>query len=89
MMLMRECIWHEYRYPNLKSRLKTYFLKLTTLIGGEEWKMVANFKIGSDKTWKYEIEILQAVWCKQIQFLIIRELKPHKFPPKKEDFQFR
>lgn len=87
--MMRECIWHEYRYPNLKSRLKTYFLKLTRLMAGEVWTMLAKIKLGSDKTWKYEMEILQGKSCKQMQLLIIRELKPFKTIPKKEKFRFR
>lgn len=81
---MREAIYSRYHYPNRKSRLKTWFLKLfpvftkfgmTSLMGGEVWKVISSFQLGEDEQWIYTMEILEAEWCKQRHVLIIRELK--------------
>jgi len=86
--MMRTCIYHRYEYPNLKSRLKTYFLKLfyipriinrkpvlLNLYGGETWINDVDIIIGEDKDYYYRLEIQHREWCRQIQILIIKELK--------------
>lgn len=45
---MREAIFHSYRYPNLKSRIKTLFLKLTRIYAGETWIPVLATKLGKE-----------------------------------------
>ena len=72
---MREAVYSRYDYPNWKSRLKTYFLKVTTLIHGEVWKKICHIQIGEDETWRYTIEIMEAEWCKVREIIILRELK--------------
>jgi len=84
---MRICIYHRYEYPNLKSRLKTYLLKIIhfpvhyhsyyfpNLYGGEIWINDADIIIGEDKNYYYHFEIQHGKWCGQIQILIIKELK--------------
>lgn len=86
--MSRIAIYHRYEYPNLKSRLKTWFMKLAgypsvikkkfyfiNLYGGETWHSLVDIVIGEDKLWRYKLEIIQAEWCKQVQVLIIKELK--------------
>ena len=86
--MMRIAIYHRYEYPNLKSRLKTYFMKLFgyfTLInnkivfincyGGEFWNTLVDVVIAEDERWRYKLEVIQAEWCKQVQVIIIKELK--------------
>jgi len=75
---MRECIYSRHDYPDMKSRLRTYFLKMIRFYPGETWIHVATFKIGEDKRWTYEVEILKGEWCKQKEILIIRTLKEVK-----------
>ena len=83
---MKICIYHSYNYPNFKSLLKTYFLKLfgfflivngklayATLYGGEVWTHVADFQISKDKDWIYTIEITQGKWCKQRQIMFMKK----------------
>lgn len=86
--MMRECVYHRYEYPDLKSRLKTYFLKafcilriingkpvLLSLYGGETWIPDVEIIIGEDEYWMYQLEIEHGEWCEQRQIMIIRELK--------------
>ena len=86
--MMRICVYHRYEYPDLKSRLKTYFLKLVgcvriingklyfiNLYGGEVWINDVDIIIGEDERWTYHLEIQHGAWCEQIQVLIIKELK--------------
>lgn len=86
--MMRIAVYHRYEYPDLKSRLKTYFTKLfgyftvigkkvvfINVYGGLTWKSLVDIAIGEDKLWRYKLEIIQAEWCKQVQILIIKELK--------------
>lgn len=100
-MPMRIAVYHRYDYPNLKSRLKTYLAKLigkpiiirkrlyfANIYGGLTWKPLATIKLGSDKRWKYVMEILQLEWCNQVEVLIIKEMKPFKTKTKKP-FKFR
>ena len=82
---MRVCVYHRYEYPNLKSRLKTYFLKIihvpvdyyrfVNLYGGEIWVNDVDIIIGEDTYYYYRLEIQHGKWCGQIQILIIKELK--------------
>lgn len=51
---------------------KLHFLNL---YGGETWCSLVDIVIGEDKLWRYKLEIIQAEWCKQVQVLIIKELK--------------
>jgi len=51
---------------------KLYF---ANLYRGETWHSIVDVVIGEDKLWWYKLEIIQAEWCKQVQVLIIRELK--------------
>lgn len=84
--MTRVCIYHRYEYPDLKSRLKTYFLKLAgfikiingkpvylTLYGGEVWTNDMDIIIGKDKDWNYHLEIQHGIFCGQRQILIIKE----------------
>lgn len=100
-MTTRIAVYHRYDYPNLKSRLKTYLAKLlgkpiiirkkiyfANVYGGLTWTPLATIKLGSDKNWKYTMEILQLEWCKQVEILIIKEMKPFKVR-KKKPFEFR
>jgi len=86
--MTRICVYHRYEYPDLKSRLKTYILKyfpwsvmvqgtpvFCTLYGGETWINDMDIIIGEDEIWDYHLEIQHGEWCRQIQILIIKELK--------------
>ena len=86
--MMRTCIYHRYEYPDLKSRLITYFLKLFPIIviidrrpvlgnlyGGETWINDMDIVIGEDENYVYHFEIHHGEWCRQIQILLIKELK--------------
>lgn len=86
--MMRIAVYHRYEYPNWKSRLKTYFMKLfgyftvmnkkvvfVNAYRGVTWHSLVDIVIGEDQCWRYKLEIIQAEWCKQVQILIIKELK--------------
>jgi len=51
---------------------KLYFVNFYR---GETWKSLVDIVIGEDEYWRYKLEIVQAEWCKQVQVLIIKELK--------------
>jgi len=100
--MMRIAVYHRYEYPNLKSRLKTYLTKLigkpiiirkrlhfANVYGGLTWQPLAIIKLGSDKRWKYTMEILQLEWCKQVEIIIIKEMKQFKVREKEQPFKFR
>ena len=76
---MREAIWHEYKYPSLKSRVKTLISKLLGFYRGLTWETIADFKIGEDLRYSpsgsvtFKVEILKLEWCGQREILIIRE----------------
>ena len=86
--MTRICVYHRYEYPDLKSRLTTYLLKLFPVImiidrrpvvgslyGGETWINDMDIIIGEDEIWVYHLEVEHGAWCRQIQILIIKELK--------------
>lgn len=100
--MMRIAIYHRHDYPTLKSRLKTYLVKLigrpmiirkrlhfVNVYGGLAWECLATIKLGSDKRWKYVMEINQLEWCGEREILIIKEMKPIKTKAKKKPFEFR
>jgi len=87
--MTRIAVYHRYEYPSLKSRLRTYFMKLfgypklingklyfINLYRGITWKSLVDIVMGEDKLWRWKLEIIQAEWCDQVQILIIKELKP-------------
>jgi len=99
--MTRIAVYHHYEYPNLKSRLKTYFLRLIrypwlinkriailNFYDGEVWRCVEDMTIYEDANWKYQLEIMQGTWCEQIEVLIIKELKPFKEKEEPEKFTF-
>lgn len=47
---MREAIFHVYRYPNFKSRVKTFLLKLLRIYAGETWINVISVELGKEET---------------------------------------
>jgi len=74
-LVLKECFYSYYSYPNIKSRLKTYFLKIIGFYKGEVWKTIASFQVAEDNDWRYSILIMQALWCKQVEVLWMREWK--------------
>lgn len=77
---MREAIWHEYKYPNFKSRVKTLISKLLGFYRGLTWEMIADFELGEgqrDASYSvtFRMEILKLEWCGQREILIIREFQ--------------
>jgi len=69
------CKFSTYNYPNFKSRLKSYFIKLLRLEKGLVWHGLIRIVIGENEAWKYWLEINQEEFIDRIQVLILEEFK--------------
>jgi hypothetical protein len=56
---MRESIFSKYEYPNIKSKIKSYFIKILGLEMGLTWSHICNIKVCEDELYEYRLEILK------------------------------